>query len=69
MTFFFFYMTQVAGNSTAGNSLFQLNCPWGIYVDENSTVYVVDRNNHRVQKWLSGIVFAWRVKEYHLFFN
>lgn len=32
-----------------------LNSPWGVHVDLNRTVYVVDRANHRVQKWFQGI--------------
>jgi hypothetical protein len=44
----------VAGGNNAGNGLNQLNNPWGIYVDVNLTVYIVDRGNHRVVKWAKG---------------
>ncbi|CAF5163473.1 unnamed protein product, partial [Rotaria sp. Silwood1] len=44
----------VAGNGTAGSALNQLRDPWGIYVDSNYTVFVVDRGNHRVQMWERG---------------
>ena len=32
----------------------QLRNPWGIYVNRNYTIYVVDRGNHRVQRWEMG---------------
>jgi hypothetical protein len=44
----------VAGGNGGGSSATQLNGPWGIYVTSNQGVYVVDRNNHRVQYWPSG---------------
>ncbi|UJR19334.1 hypothetical protein I4U23_022463 [Adineta vaga] len=46
--------TIVAGTGVIGNALNQLNTPGGIYVDEsdNDALYVVDRMNHRVVKWL-----------------
>ncbi|UJR34665.1 hypothetical protein I4U23_027442 [Adineta vaga] len=48
--------TIVAGTGTSGSTLNQLNTPGGIYVDEsdNDALYVVDRLNHRVVKWLSN---------------
>ena len=36
---------------TAGSTSYQLNSPWGIYVNANFTLYVVDRGNHRIQKF------------------
>jgi len=44
----------VAGGNNSGNSLNQLNRPWGIYVDSSETVYVADSYNHRIMKWSSG---------------
>ncbi|CAF1116879.1 unnamed protein product [Rotaria sordida] len=44
----------VAGGNGAGNSADKFNGPWGIHVDASNTLYVVDRSNHRVQRWLSG---------------
>ncbi|CAF1562543.1 unnamed protein product, partial [Rotaria magnacalcarata] len=44
----------VAGGNGAGSASNKLNYPWGVYVDVNGTIYVVDRNNHRVQRWNSG---------------
>ncbi|CAF4069559.1 unnamed protein product [Rotaria sordida] len=53
---------RVAGNSTRGSSLSQLDTPAGIYLDSNSSMYIADMNNHRVIKWLmnatSGVIVA-----------
>ena len=48
--------TLIAGTGTAGSGASQFNNPMGIYIDVNnrSIVYVVDSNNHRVQKWVIG---------------
>ena len=46
--------TLVAGGNGAGSTADKLNSPWGIYVDNGAAVYVVDRNNHRIQKWPPG---------------
>ncbi|CAF5160781.1 unnamed protein product, partial [Rotaria magnacalcarata] len=32
----------------------KLNKPQGLSIDSNGTLYIADRNNCRVQKWLSG---------------
>ncbi|CAF1032098.1 unnamed protein product [Adineta steineri] len=52
----------VAGGNGRGNQLNQLNDPTFIFVDEDQSVYVSDRNNHRVMKWkkdaTEGIVVA-----------
>ena len=44
----------VAGGNNSGNSLNQLNRPWGIYLDSSETLYVADTYNHRIVKWSSG---------------
>ena len=44
----------MAGGNGAGNSPDKLNSPWGIYIYNNAT-YIVDRSNHRVQKWDFGM--------------
>ena len=31
-----------------GNQANQLDYPWGLYCDENGTIFVADDNNHRV---------------------
>ncbi|CAF4308957.1 unnamed protein product, partial [Rotaria magnacalcarata] len=44
----------VAGGNGAGNTADKLSSPWGVYVDVNASIYVVDRGNHRVQMWSPG---------------
>ncbi|CAF0890261.1 unnamed protein product [Adineta steineri] len=44
----------VAGGNGKGNQLNQLNLPTFIFVDEDQTIYVSDRSNHRVMKWRKG---------------
>ncbi|CAF3769260.1 unnamed protein product [Adineta steineri] len=44
----------VAGGNGQGNQLNQLNYPTFIFVDEDQSVYVSDRDNHRVMKWKKG---------------
>ncbi|CAF1310054.1 unnamed protein product [Adineta steineri] len=41
----------VAGANGKGDRVNQLDCPNFIFVDEDQSVYVSDRNNHRVVKW------------------
>ncbi|CAF1525807.1 unnamed protein product [Adineta steineri] len=41
----------VAGGNGHGDQLNQLNFPTFIFVDEEQSVYVSDRSNHRVMKW------------------
>ena len=42
---------RVAGSSTPGFSLSQLNLPSGIYLDSSLNIYIADFGNHRVVKW------------------
>ncbi len=44
----------MAGGNGAGSTPDKLSGPWGIYVSATSSVYIVDRNNHRVQRWDNG---------------
>jgi sugar lactone lactonase YvrE len=44
--------TIVAGGNGRGKHLNQFNCPTYIFVDEDYSLYVSDRENHRVMKWL-----------------
>jgi hypothetical protein len=44
----------VAGGNGAGSTPDKLYGPWGIYVTTNGSVYIVDRNNNRVQRWNYG---------------
>ena len=46
---------QVAGVSASpGSTPSLLRNPWGIFVDSNYTLYIVDAGNNRVQKFLQG---------------
>ncbi|CAF1534508.1 unnamed protein product [Adineta ricciae] len=44
----------VAGGNGSGNDLNQLFAPFGIFVDENQTVYIADSINNRIVEWKSG---------------
>jgi len=44
----------VAGGNGQGNGLNQLSDPWGVYVDDDQTIYVTDRYNHRIMEWKNG---------------
>ncbi|CAF4969011.1 unnamed protein product [Rotaria sp. Silwood1] len=48
----------IAGNNVAGSTPYQLNNPYGIYVDANYILYIADYGNHRIQKWIAGAVNA-----------
>ncbi|CAF1551405.1 unnamed protein product [Rotaria sp. Silwood1] len=44
----------VAGGNGEGSETNQLNSPWGLYIDDDQTIYVVDWLNHRIVEWKSG---------------
>ncbi|CAM4774247.1 unnamed protein product [Rotaria magnacalcarata] len=44
----------VAGGNGQGNGINQLSYPCGLYIDDDQTVYVADRNNHRIVEWKSS---------------
>ncbi len=44
----------VAGGNAVGNGINQLSNPQGLYVDDDQTVYVADRLNHRIVEWKWG---------------
>jgi len=48
--------TIIAGSFTgvAGNDSMSLNCPFGVSLDPMGNIYVADKNNHRIQFFLSG---------------
>ncbi|CAF4602830.1 unnamed protein product, partial [Rotaria socialis] len=48
---------KVAGGNGAGNTADKLANPWGIYVT-NQSIYIADRDNHRIQKWDFGASLA-----------
>lgn len=44
----------VVGGNGQGNGLDQLNCPNGIYVDNDQTIYIAEWSNHRIIEWKNG---------------
>ena len=44
----------MAGGNGAGSTADKLYYPWGIYVDSNQGIYIVDRSNQRIQFWAAG---------------
>jgi sugar lactone lactonase YvrE len=44
----------VAGGNGQGSEANQLYSPWGVYVDEDQTIYVADTSNHRIVEWKRG---------------
>ncbi|CAF1240761.1 unnamed protein product, partial [Rotaria magnacalcarata] len=44
----------VAGGNGQGNGIDQLSYPWGLYVDDDQTVYIADSGNPHIVKWESG---------------
>ncbi|CAF4655152.1 unnamed protein product, partial [Didymodactylos carnosus] len=45
----------VAGGNGQGSGINQLYCPWGLYVDDDDrTIYIADRANHRIVEWKWG---------------
>jgi len=44
----------VAGGNGQGSALNQLNHPMGLFIDDNSSIYIADTYNHRIIKWVSG---------------
>ncbi|CAF1352509.1 unnamed protein product, partial [Rotaria sp. Silwood1] len=44
----------VAGGNRQGNGINQLSNPLGLYVDDDQTIYVADRANHRIVEWKRG---------------
>ncbi|CAF3906990.1 unnamed protein product, partial [Rotaria sp. Silwood1] len=37
-----------------GNGINQLSYPWGLYVDDDQTIYVADTSNNRIVEWKLG---------------
>ncbi|CAF4544456.1 unnamed protein product, partial [Rotaria sp. Silwood2] len=44
----------VAGGNRQGNGINQLSNPWGLYVDDDQTIYAADWLNHRIVEWKWG---------------
>jgi sugar lactone lactonase YvrE len=57
----------VAGGNGQGNRNNQLSYPCGLYIDDDQTIYIADRSNHRIIEWkwnaTSGQVVAGGNKE------
>ena len=47
-------VTIRAGNGSAGATSWQLDAPWGIFVDTNFDLYVADSQNNRIQRFRQG---------------
>ncbi|CAF3709000.1 unnamed protein product [Rotaria socialis] len=47
-------IVNVAGTGTSGSGLEQFSGPWGIFVDNNFTLYVADSGNNRIQRFQLG---------------
>ncbi|CAF3385253.1 unnamed protein product [Rotaria socialis] len=45
--------TTVAGGHGRGNELNQLNSPYGIFVSNDQTLYIADKDNDRIVEWKS----------------
>ncbi|CAF1308085.1 unnamed protein product [Rotaria sordida] len=41
----------VAGGNGQGSEVHQLSNPWGLYVDDDQTIYIADFSNHRIVAW------------------
>ncbi|CAF3830036.1 unnamed protein product, partial [Rotaria sp. Silwood1] len=44
----------VAGGNGWGSKTNQLDRPFGLYVDDDQTIYIADWGNHRIVEWKSG---------------
>jgi sugar lactone lactonase YvrE len=47
------YGTIKAGGHGLGNGLNQLSSPFGMFIDDDQTIYVADWGNHRIVEWKS----------------
>ncbi|CAF0888505.1 unnamed protein product [Rotaria sp. Silwood1] len=54
--------TTVAGGNGQGSELNQLNYPFGLFIDNNQTIYIADSRNNRIVQWFvnqtSGQIIA-----------
>ncbi|CAF1392738.1 unnamed protein product [Rotaria sp. Silwood1] len=44
----------MAEGNRQGNGINQLSYPWGLYIDDDQTIYVADQSNHRIVEWKRG---------------
>ena len=46
----------VAGGNGHGSAVNQLNCPFGLVIDDdNQSIVIADWNNHRIVEWKMGV--------------
>ena len=43
----------MAGGNGSGSGINQLFNPRGLFVDDDQTIYIADRSNHRIVEWKS----------------
>ena len=48
----------MAGVYGQGNKLNQLDCPYGIFIDDDQTIYIADSYNHRILQWKSNATYG-----------
>ncbi|CAF1116657.1 unnamed protein product [Rotaria sordida] len=48
------YGVTVAGGNGAGDELDKFNQPWGFYLDNDQTLYIVDLRGYRIVEWKPG---------------
>ncbi|CAF1290018.1 unnamed protein product, partial [Rotaria magnacalcarata] len=41
----------IAGGHGQGDATNQLDYPWGLFVEDDQTVVIADRENHRIMQW------------------
>ena len=46
--------TTVAGGNGRGSGSNQLSYSLGVYIHDNQTIYIADRDNHRIMEWKYG---------------
>ncbi|CAF4609637.1 unnamed protein product [Rotaria socialis] len=44
----------IAGGNGGGSATNQLHHPFGLFVDDDQTVVIADRGNHRIMQWKNG---------------
>ena len=55
------HLYELPEQETSGTQLNQLDTPYGIFVNDNLTLYIADYYNHRVQMWTYGASTGIRV--------
>jgi sugar lactone lactonase YvrE len=46
----------VTGGHGEGNGLNQLSRSYGVFIDDDQTIYVADTSNHRIVEWKNGAI-------------